>query len=137
MNLILLYLLSLCFLLRTGGTNGAGESLNFKSGKKTAGTWTIEWSPDEKYWATGGDDSLLYIYDASKYTVHRVFKMKNMIKGVSWHPKEKLLAVAVNGGVQLLDLDKETITTLPTLTSGGRGIGWNFNGQLLALADGR
>ena len=40
-------------------------------------------------------------------------------------------------GVQLFDVATEKFITLGHITTGGRAIGWNYNGELLGLADGR
>jgi WD40 repeat protein len=39
-------------------------------------------------------------------------------------------------GIQLLDVQTGTLTEVAGLKTGGRGIAWNYNGELLALADG-
>ncbi|HVE61300.1 MAG TPA: hypothetical protein VNA26_05755 [Chitinophagaceae bacterium] len=104
---------------------------------KPKGIWAIEWSLDGNYFALGGDDSTLWIYKASDYTLHSTFKLNSMLRGLSWHPKESLLAIANMSGIQMLDLKAKQLTTLPDIKTGGRGIGWNYTGELLALADGR
>ena len=103
----------------------------------SAGTWTIEWSPDEAYIAYGGDDSLLKIFKPGGSSLTRSYKMNSMIKGLSWHPDSRLLAISLNNGVQLLDMETGDFFTVTELTTGGRGIGWNYTGELLGLADGR
>ena len=100
------------------------------------GIWTTEWSGDGKYIAVAGDDSTIWLYNSSNYSLYKSFKANSMVKGLSWHPTENLLAIANMKGVQLLDVKTETLTTLTDIKTGGRGIGWNYNGQLLALADG-
>lgn len=54
------------------------------------GLWTIDISRDDKYIATGGDDSLLRIFTADL----KIYKSvrtgnKGMIRAVSWKMKEK------------------------------------------------
>jgi WD40 repeat protein len=102
---------------------------------KANGLWTAAWSHDDKYFAFGGDDSILYIYSASTYELYRSYKLKSMIRGVSWHPKQNVLAVANMKEVQLLDLENNSVKTINGVP-GGRGIDWNYNGELLGLADG-
>ena len=99
--------------------------------------WAAEWSPDGKFIALGGDDSTLWLYKAGNYNVYKTYKLNGMLRGISWHPKENLLAVASMKGVQMLDLNTGQLTTISGLTAGGRGIGWHPKGQMLALADGR
>jgi WD40 repeat protein len=105
--------------------------------KKPSGIWTTEWSNDGKYIAVAGDDSTIWIYDGKNYNLYKSFRSNSMVKGVRWHPKEHLLAIANMKGVQLLDLETETITTVEGIKNGGRGIAWNYTGELIGLADGR
>lgn len=102
---------------------------------KPSGTWAIEFSPDDKYYAFGGDDSLLQVYTAANHTLYKWYKT-NGIKNISWHPDGQLLAIANPKGLQLLNMDTEQISTITGLKTGGRGIRWNHSGELLALADG-
>ena len=102
----------------------------------SAGTWTIDWSANGKYFAVGGDDSLLQIYSAGSFNIFKAIKMQGMIRCLSWHPKENLLAIANSRKVHLLDLPTGKIINLEGSEAGGRGLEWNYNGELLALADG-
>ncbi|MGB8191765.1 MAG: hypothetical protein WCF67_07600 [Chitinophagaceae bacterium] len=97
--------------------------------------WTADWSADDKYIAWGGDDSLLIIYDAVHQKIFKSVQVNGMIKGMEWHPQSKLLAIATMKGVSLYDLASGQLNNIPGM-AGGRGIGWNYNGELLALADG-
>jgi WD40 repeat protein len=99
--------------------------------------WTTEWSSDGKYIAVGGDDSTIWVYDGKNYNLLKAFKSNSAVKGLRWHPKEHLLAIANMKGVQMLNLDTETITTFANIRTGGRAIGWNYTGELIGLADGR
>jgi WD40 repeat protein len=98
--------------------------------------WTTEWSSDGKYVAVGGDDSLVWIYNTTDFRLYKWFRTNSMVKGLRWHPKENLLAIANMKGVQLLDMNTGMMTTIQGLKGGGRGIGWNYTGELLGLADG-
>ncbi len=106
------------------------------SAQKPSSIWATEWSHDGNYIAVGGDDSIVWMYNGHDHALYKSFLMNSMVKGLSWHPSEKLLAVATMKGVQLLDMQTEQLVTIPGLPTGGRGVAWNFNGQLLALADG-
>ena len=105
--------------------------------RKGTGVWTLDWSYDDAYVATGGDDSTLYIYRTSDYSLHQSVKLNGMIKSARWHPRENVLAIATHMGVSLLHLPSGQLSPINALTVGGRGIGWNHTGELLALADGR
>lgn len=98
--------------------------------------WAADWSSDGKYFALSGDDSTVWIYNASSHKLHKTFRANSAVKNIAWHPQKNLLAIANMKGVQLLDLNTGTITTPPDIKAGGRGLSWNNNGQLLALADG-
>ena len=99
--------------------------------------WVTEWSADGQYFALGGDDSTVWLYNARDYSLLKTYKLNSALKGMSWHPKENMLALATSRGVQLLDLSKDEMTTFTEMKTGGRGISWNASGELLALADGR
>ncbi|HYF31740.1 MAG TPA: hypothetical protein VD993_11535 [Chitinophagaceae bacterium] len=99
--------------------------------------WSADWSADGKYIAIGGDDSTIWLFKAGDYSLYKTYKANSMVKGLHWHPKENLLAIANMTGIQLLDVQKGTLTTVPGLTTGGRGISWKPSGDMLALADGR
>jgi len=103
---------------------------------KHSGTWAIEWSPDGKFIAFGGDDSVLTIISAHDYHVTYSNRMKHLIKGLSWHPDGKRLAVALNNTAGILDISSHNFKYIPQLSTGGRAIAWNRSGSLLALADG-
>lgn len=98
--------------------------------------WAAEWSPDGKFIALGGDDSTLWLYNAANYSLAKTFKLSGVLRALSWHPTDNLLAVAGLRGLQFLDVNTGELTTVPGIKAGGRGIRWNHNGQLLALADG-
>ena len=102
---------------------------------KHSGLWTIEWSPDDKYFAIGGDDSILWIYKASEPSAYKSYPMKHMVRGIAWHPEGKLLAVSTMREIQILNMATGKFTEFVG-RYGGRGIGWNYNGELLAIGDG-
>ncbi|MBV9988389.1 MAG: hypothetical protein JO301_11980 [Chitinophagaceae bacterium] len=98
--------------------------------------WTTDWSKDGKYVALGGDDSTVWVYSSENYSLYRSFKLNSMVRCVSWHPKEDLLAIATLDGVSLLSMQTQEVKDIEGLSTGGRGIAWNRTGELLALADG-
>lgn len=103
---------------------------------KPLGPWAIQFSPDDKHYAVGGDDSILRIYATTSHKLHKWYKCNSMIKNLRWHPAGKVLAIANMKGVQLLDVPAGKLTEVPGLKTGARGIVWNNNGGLLGLADG-
>jgi len=105
--------------------------------QKPSGTWTIDWSADDTYIASGGDDSLLRVYDAATLSLAKVYRTNGMIRQLSWHPQKNQLAVAtVTDALSVLDVGTDNIMPLKNVQDGARGIGWNFDGTLLAAADG-
>jgi WD40 repeat protein len=98
--------------------------------------WTTEVSADGKYVALGGDDSTVWVYATDNYALRHAYKMGSMVRCLSWHPREPLLAIATSNDVAVLLLPAQTITKINGLPTGGRGVAWNHNGELLALADG-
>ena len=101
-----------------------------------SGIWTIDWSPDDKYFALGGYDSVLWIYKANGPELYKRYKMKNMVRCVSWHPQGRDLAISIkDGDAQILNIETEQVINLTAIGYGARGIAWNYNGELLATAD--
>lgn len=104
--------------------------------KKQTLLWTVDWSPDDRWIAVGGDDSLLKIYDGKSLQLVKTFPLKSMIRQVNWHPNKNILAIAThNDSLSILNLDTKKLIKLRGVKYGARGIGWNFNGELLATAD--
>ncbi len=100
------------------------------------GIWTVEWSPNGKWIAVGGDDSTVRFYDGNTFALKQIHRLPSNIYAVSWHPREEMLAIATRNGVELLQMETGKGSFIPNLKDGGRGLGWNHNGELLALADG-
>lgn len=98
--------------------------------------WATEWSKDGEYIAVAGDDSIVWLYKGNNNSFYKNFHLKAEIKHLSWHPQESLLAIATTKGVELLDMKTEKLSVAAGAKVGGRAVGWNYNGQLLALADG-
>ena len=97
--------------------------------------WTADWSPDDKFIAVGGVDSLLRIYHAEDLRLYKSFPINSWIHMVKWHPDGKTLAVAtLKNYVHLLNPESGNMVKLNSV-GGSRALGWNHNGQLLAVAD--
>lgn len=101
------------------------------------GLWTIDISRDDKYIATGGDDSLLRIFTAD-LTIYKSVRTgnKGMIRAVSWNPTENVLAVASRNDIWIFNPETEAEMQLQGKHGGSRTIAWNYNGELLATAGG-
>lgn len=105
--------------------------------QKPGSIWSVAWNPNGQLIALGGDDSTVYLYNTKDYSLYKTFRSNSMVKGLSWHPRGQVLAVANMKGIQLLDLSSGKLNTLTHITTGGRAIGWNYTGELLGFADGR
>lgn len=110
--------------------------LLLSSGAKPSGVWTAEWKPDGSILALSGDDSTLWIYAGKDLRLSKTVSVGAMVLGLAWHPQKPLLAIATRKGIQFWDVQSGKMTPLPGIKTGGRGIGWNHDGSLLALADG-
>jgi WD40 repeat protein len=93
--------------------------------------WTLDWSPDDKYIAYGGDDSMLWIYNAATMSMYKTLHMTNYVRKVAWSPDGKLLLVSTNDGAQILDIETDKHVYLPG-TGGARGMVWRRDGTMMA-----
>jgi WD40 repeat protein len=102
----------------------------------THGLWTLDISADNKYFATGGDDSLLRIYK-SDFTLLRSVKLikPGMIRFISWHPKKNIMAIATLRDIWMMNAETGEIIPLEGKKNGSRTTAWNHSGELLASAD--
>lgn len=97
--------------------------------------WTLDWRPDDKYIALAGDDSTVWMYDATSYALYKTFRMPEMVRCITWHPNGKLLAVGTRKTIEILDT--ETGKTISLNSQGGaRSVTWNKDGAMLASAHG-
>jgi WD40 repeat protein len=101
------------------------------------GLWTLDISHDDKYIALGGDDSLLRIFTGDL----KLFKAmktgnKGMIRAVSWHPKQNILAVAARNDIWIINPETNAEVQLEGTHGGSRTIAWNHDGELLGTAGG-
>jgi len=128
------YILGFFALFMLGNKHAQAQNSPIK--KKQELLWTTDWSADNQFIAVGGDGSLLRIYDAKLLKPIMSFPLHSMIRQVSWHPKRNILAIATSAdNVSILNIATKKMVKLNGITSGARGIGWNFNGDLLATAD--
>ena len=56
--------------------------------------WTVAWSPDGKYIATGGNQDELKLFDANTFELIKTYPVKGVqLSRLKWHPFQNKLAV--------------------------------------------
>ena len=101
--------------------------------------WSVDWSPNGKYVAAGGEFSELRIFNKG-LKVQKAYPIANTITNLQWHPYEpNLQAVATQGdvaGVYLVNTKTDNIKSINGINKhGARGLDWNNEGSLLGIAD--
>lgn len=123
-----LILFSCTGVIRTRTTQNYDETINRQF-------WTADWSPDNKFIAIGGVDSVIRIYYANSLKLYKSFAVNSWIHVIKWNADNKMLAVAtLDKDVQLIDLETG-VKTLLNSNGGSRSLDWNFDGELLAVGD--
>ncbi|WP_422349690.1 WD40 repeat domain-containing protein [Flagellimonas sp.] len=101
--------------------------------------WTIAWSPDGKYIATGGNQEVLKVFDAKTFELLKTYPVPGVqLSRLKWHPSKNLLAVITQGRTfkaKILDLDTGKWRELQDLESSFRALDWNHTGELLAVSE--
>ncbi len=114
-------------------------TLNLPASDRPVYLWEAAWSPDGKYIAIGGNIDTLRILSAKDFTVVKTYAIHETITKVRWHPTKPLLAVATQtskDGLVLVDYEADNLQYIPGAPpSGGRGLGWNSTGEVLAFGD--
>jgi WD40 repeat protein len=103
-----------------------------KSFKKTI-LWTVDGTSDGKFYAIGGDDNLLRLYEAKNIKLLKTYKLPGAVQCLDWHPNGKLLAIALDDSpVQVLNFETGKFLSLDE-TIASRALAWNTDGSLLAV----
>ena len=101
--------------------------------------WTVAWSPDGKYIATGGNQDELKLFDGNTFKFIKSYPVKDVILSrLKWHPIKNILAVITQSETfkaRILNLDNDTWTDLEGLKNSFRALGWNYTGELLAVSE--
>jgi WD40 repeat protein len=128
--MVRVYILVFILLILTKQSVQAQQSASY-------GLWTLDISHDDKYIATGGDDSLLKIY-TNDFRLQVEIKLEKfgMIRHLAWHPKENLLGVTTRHSTFFLNPETRKDMPLEGNPGGARASGWNYTGELFAAASG-
>ncbi|MEM9646946.1 MAG: WD40 repeat domain-containing protein [Bacteroidota bacterium] len=101
--------------------------------------WTIAWSPDGEYIATGGNQDVLKIFDTKTFDLLSTYPIPGVqLSRLKWHPTQNLLAVITQGRTfkaKILDLLNEKWIALEDLESSFRALDWNHTGEMLAVSE--
>jgi len=102
--------------------------------------WSADWSPDDKFIAVAGVDSIVRIYHANNLTLYKSVFIPSWIHAVKWNHDCKTLAIATSTEyVQLLDIRSGKLTKLDNKTgpshegNGSRAMDWNYSNDMLAV----
>lgn len=101
--------------------------------------WTIAWSPDARYIATGGNQDVLKLFDAKTFELLQTYPVKEVqLSRLKWHPTQNLLAVITQGRTfkaKILDLQNEKWIELQDLESSFRALDWSYDGAYLGVSE--
>jgi len=118
---------------------GCKEQVTEQNSGKEEILWAAAWSHDGKRIAVGGNLDTLRILSGTDFKLLKNYPLKNTITKLKWHPSEDLLAIATqtsSDSVSILDFSSGELVKLDSIAQvGARGVGWNYNGQYLAVGD--
>ncbi len=114
-------------------------NIQCQEGKYEKTLWTVAWSPNGKYIATGGYQDELKIFDGKTFELIKTYPVKDVaLSRIKWHPTKNVLAIITQSKTikaRILDLEKDEWTDLRDLKSSFRALDWNYTGDLLAISE--
>lgn len=107
--------------------------------RPTKTLWTVAWSPNGKYIATGGNQDELKLFDGKTFELIKTYPVKGVqLSRIKWHPTKNILAVITQSKsfkAKILNLEKNMWTDLQGLESSFRALDWNYTGDFLAVSE--
>lgn len=101
--------------------------------------WTVDWQPNQNQIITGGMQDTLRLISTKNLKTIKNYPYKGTITKSKWHPSKNKVATSVQDGVSkltIINFDTNERITLDSITNdGARAIGWNKQGNLLAVGD--
>eukprot|EP00873_Tetraselmis_striata_P000166 jgi/Tetstr1/420430/TSEL_011544.t1 len=129
---------------------GGAISENVGFGGRTGKAWTVDWSPDGRFLASGSMGDIARVWSVDASYPHTLGALQTLLAGpgtvweVAWSPGAPLLATASDSMVALwrLDGDDGTINSTHPVVASRRGsycLAWSPRrlGNLLAAANGQ
>ena len=97
--------------------------------------WTLDASPDGKYYAVGGNDGSLRVFNSATHSIRQTYNLKHAVQCLDWNENGRELAIALDAAsARVLNLETGHFRELKQVT-GSRALDWNADGSLLAVGD--
>jgi WD40 repeat protein len=133
LSVLFVCLIHLSCINRGQASNGKG--LASAQVAKAPVLWTADYSPGGKFYAVGGNDSLLKVYQTNNHKLLQSFKLPGSVQFLDWHKDSRLLAIALaDNPVQILNVSTTTFQHFGS-TAGSRALDWSSDGELLVVGD--
>lgn len=130
-----IFILSVCFIFLNWINKGFPSKGKILAATQVPVLWTADYSPDGKFYAVGGNDSLLKLYQANDHKLLHSYNLSAPVQFLDWHKESRLLAIALaDKPAQILDVTTGKFKHLNGST-GGRALDWKDDGQLLAVGN--
>lgn len=101
--------------------------------------WTANWNHNNNQISVGGTQDTLRLFSSETYQLTENIPLRGTITKTKWHPIKNKLAISMQDGTSkslILDPLSKEQTVLDSLDeTGARALGWNKNGELLAVGD--
>lgn len=101
--------------------------------------WTIDWSPDGKLIAAGGNIDTLKVFSKRNLNPYKSFPVKNTLTRIKWHPSKNIIAITTQNSTSkssIINLETDEKIELDGISAeGARGLDWNYTGEYLAVGD--